>query len=112
MSRKRQKQKEEERQYFAEVFSFFPPLPHAWEVKAGLARRIAQAANFAGLLAWRRVSRQVELAEWRGLPAAAPGFSSRAKRRSDLRGNDSAVQSRVGDGMGTRLPEHEVRGEG
>ena len=32
-------------------------------------------------------------------------------RRSDLRRNDSAVQSRVGDGMGTRLPEHEVRGE-
>jgi hypothetical protein len=52
MKKKTPKEGELETRY-EELYSFFPPLPHAWELKAGLARKITQAANFAGLLAWR-----------------------------------------------------------
>ena len=67
---------------------------------------VEQAANFAGLLAWRlqapRGGTQAEAygtyGAAAGLPAALPVFGERAKRRSGWRSIESAVQSRVGDG--------------
>jgi hypothetical protein len=73
-------------------------------LKVGLmTKAILQAANFAGLLAWRE-GRPVWAAAWPSRDAArfepvGEDGSMQTIRRSGLRVSYSAVQSRVGDGL-------------